>query len=281
MGNKMEKGSLKTPSNKIRLLISDIDGTLITKDKVLTPETCEAAKSLNKAGIQLCLVSSRPPQGIEFFFSQLENNAPFAALNGGEILDHQGHILSSLTMNQDVVHQVIKLLQKNNVHVWLFGGTDWLVFNVENAFVEHEVKTIHAPPQIISHFDQYHGQITKIGGISKDTDLLDRIAQELENKFSGEIKAARSSDHYLDITHPKANKGHAAIELGKQLGIDIKETACIGDMYNDIAMLKLAGLAIAMGQSDEEVQSHAHFVTESNENNGWAEAVKKYILPRA
>ncbi|MDI2091401.1 Cof-type HAD-IIB family hydrolase [Commensalibacter oyaizuii] len=271
----------KEAAKKIRLLVSDIDGTLIPNNKKLTQETLAAVKKLKDAGIHLCLVSSRPPQGIQMFFKELGIITPFAALNGGEVIGNNGTILSSMAMDFQDASEVCDLLQQNDVNAWLFGGFDWSVFNIHDQFIAHEMDVVGSKPDVIDRIDQYKNRIVKIEGVTTNTVLLDAMAEKINEKYEGRVKALRSSDHYLDITHPKANKGFAAIELGRQYGIDISEVACIGDMDNDIPMLEIAGLSIAMGQSSSRVCQHAHFQTKTNEENGWAEAVEKYILPRA
>jgi len=271
----------KEASKKIKLLVSDIDGTLIPSGKKLTPETISAAQKLQEAGIHLCLVSSRPPQGIQMFFKELNILTPFGALNGGEIVGNDGTILSSMPMPTQDAYEVCDLLQKNNVNAWIFGGFEWVVFDMNDPFVAHEIAVVGSKPTKIDHASQYTNRVVKIEGVANDTALLDQLAEQINKKYPETVRALRSSAHYLDITHPKANKGFAAVELAKQYGIDISEVACIGDMDNDIPMLEVAGVSIAMGQSTENVARHAHFQTKTNEENGWAYAVEQYILPRA
>lgn len=271
----------KEASKKIKLLVSDIDGTLITDDKKLTPETFAAVQKLKDAGIYLCLVSSRPPQGIQMFFKDLHILTPFGALNGGEIIGNDGTVVSSMAMDTQDAHEVCDLLQKNDIGAWIFGGFDWVVFDMNDPFIAHEKAVVGSNPEILDHVNNYKNRIVKIEGVSSNTALLDQVAEQINKKYPETVKALRSSEHYLDITHPKANKGFAAVELGKQYGIDISEIACIGDMDNDIPMLEIAGLSIAMGQSTDRVSRHAHFKTKSNEENGWAYAIENYILPRA
>lgn len=279
--NLSQTNKKKEATGKVKLLVSDIDGTLLTDDKRLTPETITAAQKLKEAGIHLCLVSSRMPQGIQMFFKDLHILTPFGALNGGEIIGNKGDVVSSLAMNTQDAHEVCELLQKNDVKAWIFGGFDWVAFDVNDPFLAHEKAVIGADAEIIDNIHQYKNRIVKIEGVSTNTALLDELAEKINQTYPETVRALRSSDHYLDITHPKANKGFAAVELGKQYGIDISEIACIGDMDNDIPMLEIAGLSIAMGQSTERVHRHAHFQTKSNEENGWAYAVENYILPRA
>jgi hydroxymethylpyrimidine pyrophosphatase-like HAD family hydrolase len=90
---------------------------------------------------------------------------------------------------------------------------------------------------------------------------------------------ARSQSYYLDITHARANKGTAALALARLLGVAAEEMACIGDMPNDLPMLDVAGLAIAMGNATDDVKARAHAVTDDNDSDGWARAIERFVLP--
>ncbi|CAK7192189.1 Sugar phosphatase YidA [Commensalibacter sp. Nvir] len=281
MSDCIKNGRKEFTGSKIKLLVSDIDGTLVPADKQLTRETIEAAIALEKAGIKLCLVSSRPPQGIKSYFEALNITTPYAALNGGEIISFEEEILSNMAMDSEDAKSICQLLNQNQINVWIFGGFDWSVFTLDDPFVAREMSLVGETPRVIENLDQYATRITKIEGVSKDTALLDRVAEKINRFYPQRVRALRSSPTYLDLTHPKANKGFAAKELGRLLQIDISETACIGDMDNDIPMLEIAGLSIAMRQSSKHVCQHAHVQTKSNEENGWAYAVYNYVIPRA
>ncbi|WP_246495016.1 Cof-type HAD-IIB family hydrolase [Ameyamaea chiangmaiensis] len=270
-----------TPAQTIRLVVSDIDGTLVTRDKQLTEAALKAARDLRAAGIALCLVSSRAPRGMEMFLAPLEIDTPRAGLNGGLITSPDGTILSRLSLEPQAVAAALDMLDVHGVDAWLFRGHDWLVRNAGGAYVGKEEAVVQTRPTIVRSFDDYHAEVGKIMGSSTDYPLLERMEIEIGAMLEGQASVHRSSDYYLDITHPDANKGYAACALAARLGLDISEVACIGDMSNDIPMLKVAGLAIAMGNAPETVKSHAHFVTASNEHNGWARAMEQIVLPRA
>lgn len=263
---------------KIRLLVSDIDGTLVPKSKQLTPETVKAAQQLREAGIALSLVSSRPAYGMRMFLDPLRISVPYGALNGGEILDRAGTVLSVHYIASETVLGIYEILSKYAVNIWVFNPQGWFVLNREDPLVAYEEQIVQITAKPLADLQKHTEKIIKIMAISKETDKLRQIAEELNQHYAGQVKAIQSMDHYLDITMPCANKGFVLEWLGQELKIPLDEIAAIGDMDNDIPMFEKAGLAIAMGQSPDKVRQHADIVTKSNEENGWAYAVEHYIL---
>ena len=125
-----------------------------------------------------------------------------------------------------------------------------------------------------------------IGSVVLFSLVVTRMAQlvrqvEAQARLAGVAAAVRSQPYYLDVTHPQANKGHGVRAICRRLGLDPQRLAVIGDMANDLSMFTEAGLAIAMGQSPEPVRAAADAVTTANTEEGFAEAVRRYVLPRA
>ena len=269
------------PSPRIRLLVSDIDGTLIDPDKRLSPATLASAARLRQAGIMLCLASSRSVRGMRMFLHPLGIDTPAAGLNGGEIVAADGTALALRSLDPRAARLAVETLTTNRIECWLFTGNQWVIRDVAGAFVPRERKAVQFEPTVVDSFEPFYGAIGKIMGASTDYPLLERVEIELGAMLEGQVSAHRSSPWYLDITHPDANKGRAALRLAEILGVDRTELACIGDMDNDISMLAAAGLAVAMGNAPDQVAQAAHFVTASNAEDGWAQAVEELILPRA
>ncbi|GAJ27739.1 Cof-type HAD-IIB family hydrolase [Acidomonas methanolica] len=271
----------ENPAATVRLVVSDVDGTLIGKDKALTPAVLAAAKALHEAGIALCLVSSRAVEGMTQYLRGLGLETPSAALNGGLIVAPDGTILSSLVLPPDATSAAFDVLHVHGVDTWLFRGHEWLVLDRAAPYVIHEEHSVRVAAKEVPDFRPYFEGVGKITGASADYPLIVRLESELGALLQGVASVHRSSDYYLDITQKDANKGYAAKALAARLGVDLSEVACIGDMSNDVPMLREAGLAIAMGQSKEDVRQHAHFVTAPNDDDGWAKAMRDFVLPRA
>lgn len=269
------------PASQIRLLVSDIDGTLLDPDRTLTPATLDAARRLRAAGIRLCLVSSRPLRGMRAILDGIGNDAPAGGLNGAAIAAADGTVLDTQPLAAPAARLAIETLALNRIECWAFADGDWLVRDIAGPYVAPERRTVGFEPTVVSSFEPHMERIGKIMGASNDYALLERMEIELGTLLGRDASAHRSSPWYLDVTHPRANKAWAAGRLAALLGIDPSEVACIGDMDNDRAMLEGAALGIAMGNAPADVAAAAHHVTGPNDRDGWAQAVRELILPRA
>ena len=269
---------------RIELLISDVDGTLVTNDKRLTPRAQVAVLALDRTGIAFAIVSSRPPFGLRMLVEPLRLRTPMAAFNGGLIVSpdrlepNQGHPLPAA-----VARRAIEFLAASGVAIWLDTETEWLVLDRSGAYVDHEIRTIQTMPTVVDRLDRPSviDHAYKIVGVGTDFELLARCERELAAELGTSATVARSQLYYLDVTHPLANKGHAVERLSQLLDIPASAIAAIGDGRNDIAMFAASGLAVAMGNADRQVQEAADFVSASNEEDGFAVAVERWILPRA
>ena len=135
---------------------------------------------------------------------------------------------------------------------------------------------------IVETFSEAHlAQAVKIVGVSDDLDLVAASEKIAQNALGEKASVARSQTYYLDVTHPQANKGVVVITLSESLKIPPDQIATIGDMQNDVLMFRKSGLSIAMGNATDDVKAQASTVTDSNENEGFAKAVRKFILPSA
>ena len=163
---------------------------------------------------------------------------------------------------------------------WVFTIDEWLLVDPAGRYVAHERHTVGFDARVVPDFQGVSG-IGKIVGSSADPGLLKRAADALHPRLSTHAHAALSQTYYLDVTHADANKGAALRAIAAHAGLALDEMAAIGDMANDLAMLEIAGFAIAMGNAPDEVKRATDAVTDSNRDDGFAKAVTKLVLPRA
>jgi Cof subfamily protein (haloacid dehalogenase superfamily) len=263
---------------EIRLLIADVDGTLVTKDKVLTVRAIEAVHRLRAAGVAFAITSGRPPSGMRMLIEPLGLTEPMAAFNGGVIVHPDMSVISTAVLDREVAVSVLHAFETTGIDSWFYTEHDWLVRNPRAPHVEREQWTVKFPPTVVPDFSAYLDRAIKIVGISDDLPLLARCEQNLQSACGTRASVARSQPYYLDVTHPNANKGAVVAALSKMLGIPPTQIATIGDMPNDVLMFKAGGLSIAMGNSSAEVQKQATCVTTSSEEEGFANAVEKFVL---
>jgi len=262
----------------IRLVLSDVDGTLVSSTKTLTADAVRAVELLGEKGILFAVTSGRPPKGLTMLIEPLHLTTPIAAFNGGLIVDQDLHALQELTIRDSVVGPVIDILNDHGLSVWVYQGTEWFVLDIDGPHVAHESEVGEFGPTRVSNFDALRGDIVKIVGVSDDLTVVARATKALNDQFSDDVSATSSQTYYIDVTHRDANKGRVVEYLATAYSIDPSEIATIGDMSNDLLMFVKSGLSIAMGNASDEVKSVADRVTDSNDDEGFARAVERFIL---
>jgi Cof subfamily protein (haloacid dehalogenase superfamily) len=272
---------MPAPPRPIRLVVTDVDGTLVTHARTLAPSTVAAAARLRAAGVRLALVSSRPAHGLDVLLAPLGIDTPRAGFNGGEILDTDDRLIEQHTIPEAACHAAVAYLEREGVDVWVFSGGEWLLKNPRAPYIARERLSISMPYRVVDDFTPHLASVHKVMGSATDFDLMGRLESELQGRIGAQAAVLRSQSYYLDVTNLQANKGTAAEALARLLGVAADEMACLGDMPNDVPMLQAAGLAIAMGNAPEVVRTTADFVTEDNDHDGWALAIDRHVLPRA
>ncbi len=261
------------PGEKPDLLISDVDGTLVTADKVLTSAAIAAADRLARANVGLTLISSRPPRGMMHVTGPMKVILPFAAFNGGAIVAPDGRVLEFHPLAADLAKLALKALQDGGVDAWVFAGDDWLLTDPAGANVDRERRTVNFDPTVVADLGGASQPIGKIVGVSNDHARLDACEAAARTVLTGQASVTRSQSYYLDISSLAATKGQGVAALCERIGTPLARTAVIGDMDNDISMFDVAGLAIAMGQAPDAVKARAQRLTRSNADDGFAAAV--------
>jgi Cof subfamily protein (haloacid dehalogenase superfamily) len=259
-------------------VVSDVDGTMVTNDKTLTLRAQAAVEQLRANGIIFSMTSARPPLGLRMLIDRLGITTPVIGFNGGVIAAPDYSVLTEHLLSPEIARRAVDLLDSHQVSVWVFNGQDWLARDPEGPYVGKEEHTVGFRPTIVDDFAGSHNAAAKIVGVSKDFDLLARVDREIRSTLADRATVARSQPYYLDITHPLANKGTALSEIAKLLGVSLAQIAVIGDGSNDVAMFERSGLSIAMGNASPEVQQAADLVTDSNEEEGFAKAIERFIL---
>ncbi len=267
-----------TSGAEIRLLLADVDGALVTQDKVVTPRAAKAVHALFDRGIQFAITSGRPPRGVAMLIEPLQLKTPIGAFNGGMFIQPDLTVIDQRTVPDDILPNVIEAMDKGGLDVWLYRETDWFVQKKDAPHVDREAWTVKFPPKVVASYDDIMTGVVKVVGVSDDLGAVARCEAAVQKQFGEHVSAARSQPYYLDVTNPDANKGAVARRLQQFLGIPLEHMATIGDQMNDTLMFKVTGLSIAMGNASDEVKRLADYATASNENDGFAKAVEQYIL---
>ena len=268
-------------AERISLLVSDIDGTLVTGDKRLTEASIAAAGRLAEAGVKLALVSSRPPAGFAMFTETLRMKAPLGAFNGGAIMNPDLTLIEETLVPADAAREALAAFAEFDIDGWLFTRDTWYVTNPDADYVPKERRTCQIEPKVVASLEPYLDHVGKLVGSSKAFDRVAACEAALGERIAGRASAKRSQPYYLDVSAWGFDKGEATRRIAQVLGIPMGEIAVIGDQSNDLPMFSVAAYRIAMGNGIAEVKAVADDVTDDNEHDGWAAAVDRFILPRA
>ncbi|MCW6508703.1 Cof-type HAD-IIB family hydrolase [Lichenifustis flavocetrariae] len=269
----------KLPKIPIALVVSDVDGTLVTRDKRVTPRARAAVENLRRQGIYFTIMSARPPVGVSAIVRALDLPGPIGAVNGGALIRGDLSVIERLYMPAKAARESVAFIRRHGIDAWLFTDTEWFLRDPEGAHVEHEKKTLGMDFTVVDEFDDAHfDQALKIVAASHDHPLLERLEAELQALLGPHASATRSQTYYLDVTHPEAIKGFGLLGIARLLDIPPEAVLAIGDGVNDITMLQQAGFAVAMGNANDLVKKHATVITGDCDQEGFAEAIETFVL---
>jgi len=204
---------------EVRLVVADVDGALVTPDKVITPRARSAVKEIIAAGIAFTITSGRPPRGMKMLIDDLQLQDPVTAFNGGLFLNPDLSVIRENLLPREAVQPVIDILTKHKLDVWIYSDKDWYVPSRHGPHVDREEWTVKFAPTVVSSFEGLLGRVAKIVGVSDDLEAVARCEKDVQKECGERVSAARSQPYYLDVTHPKANKGEVISVLSEMLQV--------------------------------------------------------------
>ena len=268
---------------RVSLVVTDVDGTLLTHDKILTPRAVAAVGRLHASGIAFSICSSRPPFGLRHLVAPLRLDLPFGGYNGGAIVEPELPaltIVEQVLIPPDAAKQAVAIFREHGIECWLFVGNEWLCTNPAGDKVDLETYTVQQPPTVVPEFaDAHFAAVGKIVGPSEDHERVARLTELMQQALSGRAHVARSQPYYCDVIPPGIDKGRLVDLLAERLGgVPRDEILVLGDMENDLEMFRKAGFGVAMGNASEAVKQVAAAVTLSNDEDGFATAIDRYVF---
>ena len=203
---------------------------------------------------------------------------PIAGFNGGMMVSSDLTSIEIKAIAPRLVTQILHALFDRGLDAWLYRWNEWLLRDPNAPHADREQRNVQFAPIVTDDLESRIGGVVKIVGVSDDRPTIEAAEEELRERFGADVSVARSQAYYLDVTHPDANKGHVLERLSDELHVPHEAIATIGDMPNDVLMFAQSGLSIAMGQASEEVKRTARRVTKANTEDGFAEAIERYVL---
>lgn len=262
----------------IKLITCDLDGTLFDKNKIISDENIKAIKNLKNA--KFVVATGRPIEGAIPVINTLNLNHPgqyTICYNGGLIVENYTQkIIFKKTISGAVVKKIFNEAMElgSNFHAFLSDGT--LVTNMKNEYtaVEERINKIEAKVVDINSFDDNEQFIKCMMVSSKER--LDDITNKVSQSILDEVNMVRSAKIFLEFLNKDCNKGLALLKLANHLGIKPDETMAIGDAHNDLHMLEVAHIGVAMKNSFECLFDVCNYITDDNESSGVAKAIKHF-----
>ena len=263
----------------IALVISDVDGTLVTGDKRLTDATVAAVGRLRAAGIGFSIASARPPVGLRSLVTALGLDLPMGAFNGASVVRPDLSTLSERTIPEPAAREALDRLLAEGLDVWVFAEGAWCLRDSQGPYTDLERRTIGAEPRVVTDLGRLMGAASKLVGVSRDHGHLAACETRIAAALADRATVHRSQPYYLDVTPPHLDKGQFVAWMSGHLGIPTERIATFGDAGNDRPMFARSGFSVAMGNAEDAVKAAAIAVTESNDADGFALAVARFLLP--
>lgn len=267
---------------KYKMIVLDLDGTLTNNKKEITPRTKQALMQAQAAGVHIVLASGRPTYGIVPLEEELklkDNGGYILAFNGGKIIDcTNNEVLFEQKLDEQLVPILFQEAKKAGMEILTYQGEGIAATNKDDEYVQHEAFINKMP---VTQYDNFLNQLVYpinkcliVGDPTPLHELEIRLAKELE----GKMDVYRSADFFLECVPLGIDKAHSLNRLITLLGISREEVIACGDGYNDLSMIRFAGLGVAMANAAKDIQSEADFVTLSNEEDGVAHVIEHFIL---
>ncbi len=270
---------------KYKFLFTDIDGTLLNKEREITPAVKQEIGRISRnLKVPVTLVSSRMPKAMSHLQAELKLNGPMICYNGALIIsspEDDPDILFSRLLSSGIVKTIYKEARKLNLHTSLYSYDDWFVEELDFWAYREIISTRVHPSvtpfdELIKLWEDENSGAHKIMCMG-DGSAIDGLIAALDKNYDGILNLYRSKPSFLEITSKRITKASAVEFLLKMYGADSREAVAVGDNYNDTDMLLYAGAGVAMGNAPLQVKEAADEVTLPNTEDGLAEAIKRFF----
>jgi hydroxymethylpyrimidine pyrophosphatase-like HAD family hydrolase len=264
---------------KISLVAADVDGTLVTEQKVLTQRAQAAVQALHRAGIRFAITSGRPPRGMATLFDALGLDTPIAGFNGGLFVRRDLSIVEQKTVEPDIARQALALIREHGLDAWIYSGNDWLITKPGAPHVAREAWTVKFEPKVVADFDDRLDSVAKIVGVSDHLDRVRRCEADAQAAF-GSARDGKPVAALLPRRHPQGCEqgrgGRFSVRPPGRAGRGDRNHRRPAERCADVQAI---GAHIAVGNASDQVKSQADVTTDSYNDEGFAKAIERFVLP--
>lgn len=266
-----------------KMIVLDLDDTLLRDDHTISPRTKKALMDAQEAGVKVVLASGRPTFAMTHIAKELELEkfgSFILSFNGAQIRNCKTNdLLFSSTLTPETVHELYKISIEEVVGIHTYIGDD-IVTPANNEYTDIEGQITGMPIIEAKDFvDAIQEPVVKVLMVGSP-DRLVHLEKKMQLQLEGKLNVVRSKPYFLEFTEAGVDKGTSLHHLIKQLNILQEEVIAMGDSYNDLAMIKFAGLGVAMGNAPDDIKEIANHVTDTNMEDGVAKVVETFILSK-
>lgn len=265
-----------------QVIVLDLDGTLTNKDKIITPKTKEALMRIQKMGKKVVLASGRPTKGISHLAEELElkqYGGYILSFNGGMMIDcATGETVFSRLLPVETNARIVELAMENRVDILTYEGEEIITNNRECPYAKTESRINSMDIREVDHMEEYVKFPVPKFLMLEDGNYLGLVEPKVKAALGKNFSVYRSEPFFLEILPKGIDKAQSLERLLEILGLKREEMIACGDGYNDLSMIQFAGLGVAMENGVLPVRQAADFVTRSNNDDGVAYVVEKFML---
>ena len=268
--------------NNYKMIVLDLDGTLTNRDKVITPRTLRALMEAQKRGKKVVLASGRPTYGVMPLAEQLElekYGGFILSFNGGIIMDcSTREIVFQKRLPVESNQRIVNLAQEEGVDILTYQDAWIITNNPANQYAKIESAINHLKLKKIENLGEYMNFAVPKFIMLDDGDYLATVEGKVKAALGKNFSVYRSEPFFLEILPKGIDKAQSLDQLLHALGMDREEMIACGDGYNDLSMIQFAGLGVSMANAVLPVRNAADYVTLSNNDDGVAQVVEKFLL---
>ncbi len=261
-----------------KMIAIDLDNTLLTSEKEIDSETADLIKKADKAGKKIILATGRMYEAAVAFLEELELDTPLITYNGALVKNKNREVIQENLISYELTKEVVEFAEDYGLHIQYYSdGNYYYRWRNEYAREYGEITNIAGVETKVKLQNYIENSALKLLIIEDQEKRREYFKNELNKYYKHRLSISSSMETYIEITASKVNKGKALIDLANSYNISSEEIIAVGDGYNDLSMLEMSGLGVAMENAPEEIRSKADRITQSNDNQGVAK-VLEYLL---
>ncbi|NLO89215.1 MAG: HAD family phosphatase [Clostridia bacterium] len=265
----------------IKLIAVDLDGTLLDNDGKISPRVKDAVAKVREKGVEVTLATGRTFLSAKPFAAELGINLPLITYMGALVrYSDSDRVLYERCVPSDLAQEVIKVAEERGYPINFYLDDCVLVKELTPENVEYSRKYNVVVKEVGDLSKVSHISPIKLLIINEDEEEMNEFERKCRETFGKYLHITKSMPEFLEFSHPEATKEKGLEAVAEHLGLKREEIMAIGDSNNDLEMLQYAGFSVVMGNAREEIKKYADYVTTSNEDDGVAEALEKFILGR-